>query len=117
MTTWDQRGPIYQQLADRLAAQLLDGAWDEGQAVPSVRTLAGEHLLNPLTVNRALQQLCDAGLLEARRGLGLFVRPGARDRLRSSERRLFLAQEWPLLRARLKRLDITVEELTWEDSA
>ena len=63
MTTWDQGGPIYQQLADRLAAQLLDGAWTEGDAMPSVRVLASEHMLNPLTVNRALQVLVDAGLL------------------------------------------------------
>ncbi|MFN8892397.1 MAG: GntR family transcriptional regulator, partial [Betaproteobacteria bacterium] len=82
MTTWDDRQPIYQQLADLLAARLLDGEPPEGEAMPSVRALAGQHLLNPLTVNRALQALADAGLLESRRGLGLFVVPGARDRLR-----------------------------------
>ena len=82
MQTWDQRQPIYQQLADLLAAQLLDGDPPEGQAMPSVRTLAGQHLLNPLTVNRALQALGDAGLLENRRGLGLFVTVGARERLK-----------------------------------
>jgi len=116
MTTWDQGGPIYQQLADRLAAQLLDGAWREGQAMPSVRTLASEHLLNPLTVNRALQLLCDADLLEVRRGLGLFIRPGARQRLRQQERHRFLEHEWPQLRARLRRLNITAEQLNWEEN-
>ncbi len=73
MQTWDQRQPIYQQLADLLAAQLLDGDPPEGQAMPSVRALAGQYLLNPLTVNRALQALGDEGLLENRRGLGLYV--------------------------------------------
>ena len=80
MNTWDDRQPIYQQLADLLAARLLDGDPPEGQAMPSVRVLAHRHLLNPLTVNRALQALAEAGLLESRRGLGLFVTAGARDR-------------------------------------
>ncbi len=115
MTTWDDRQPIYQQLADRLAAALLDGDPPEGEAMPSVRALAGQHLLNPLTVQRALQALTDAGLLESRRGLGLFVRPGARDRLKQVERERFLHTEWPRLRERLKRLDIGAEQLTWED--
>jgi GntR family transcriptional regulator len=116
MTPWDDRQPIYQQLADRLAAALLDGDPPEGEAMPSVRTLAGQHLLNPLTVQRALQALADAGLLESRRGLGLFVRPGARDRLRQAERERFLHTEWPRLRERLRRLDIGAEQLTWEDT-
>ena len=86
MQDWHDRQPIYQQLADRLAAQLLDGDPPEGQAMPSVRTLASQYLLNPLTVNRALQALGDEGLLESRRGLGLYVTSGARERLRRSER-------------------------------
>ena len=116
MTTWDDGLPIYQQLADRLAAALLEGRPAEGQAMPSVRQLASEHLLNPLTVSRALQALSDAGLLESRRGLGLFVVPGARDRLKAVERQRFLTTEWPRLRARLKRLDIGAEQLSWEDA-
>lgn len=115
MTTWDDRLPIYQQLADRLAAGLLDGEPPEGEAMPSVRALAGQHLLNPLTVQRALQALTDAGLLESRRGLGLYVMPGARQRLMSSERDRFLHVEWPRLRDRLRRLGIGAEQLTWED--
>ena len=75
MQTWDDRQPIYQQLADILAAQLLDGEPNEGAAMPSVRALAGRYLLNPLTVNRALQALGDEGLLENRRGMGLYVTP------------------------------------------
>lgn len=115
MTTWDDRQPIYQQLADRLAAALLDGDPPEGEAMPSVRALAATHLLNPLTVSRALQALADAGLLENRRGLGLFVTPGARERLRHAERERFLTTEWPRLRQRLKRLDIGAEQLDWEE--
>ena len=114
MTTWDDRQPIYQQLADLLAARLLDGDPPEGQAMPSVRALAGQHLLNPLTVNRALQALADAGLLENRRGLGLFVVPGASDKLRAAERRRFLAEEWPRLRAKLRRLGIGSQQLDWD---
>jgi GntR family transcriptional regulator len=113
MPTWDDRQPIYQQLADLLAAQLLDGDPPEGEAMPSVRVLASRHLLNPLTVNRALQALGEAGLLEHRRGLGLFVTPGAREKLRAAERSRFLHDEWPRLRERLRRLGIGAEQLDW----
>ena len=117
MQTWDQKQPIYQQLADILAAQLLDGDPDEGDAMPSVRALAGRYLLNPLTVNRALQALGDEGLLESRRGLGLYVMAGARDRLRAVERRRFLESEWPRLRERLRRLGIGPAQLNWQEHA
>jgi GntR family transcriptional regulator len=117
MQTWDQKQPIYQQLADILAAQLLDGAPPEGEAMPSVRVLAGQYLLNPLTVNRALQALGDEGLLENRRGLGLFVTPGARERLKATERERFSQTEWPRLRDRLRRLGIGAEQLSWEERA
>jgi GntR family transcriptional regulator len=115
MQTWDQKQPIYQQLADILAAQLLDGDPPEGEAMPSVRALAGRYLLNPLTVNRAIQALGDEGLLENRRGLGLFVVPGARDKLKAAERERFLHDEWPRLRDRLRRLDIGADQLSWEE--
>jgi GntR family transcriptional regulator len=114
MQTWDDRQPIYQQLADILAAQLLDGEPNEGAAMPSVRSLAGRYLLNPLTVNRALQALGDEGLLENRRGMGLYVTTGARERLRAAERERFLHTEWPRLRERLRRLGIGAEQLNWE---
>ena len=114
MPLWDDQLPIYQQLADLLATRLLDGEPPEGEAMPSVRALAGRYLLNPLTVNRALQALGDEGLLEARRGLGLFVTAGARERLKAAERRRFLEDEWPRLRERLRRLDITPDQLSWE---
>jgi GntR family transcriptional regulator len=115
MPTWDDRLPIYQQLADRLAAALLDGQPADGEPMPSVRALASRYLLNPLTVNRALQALAEQGLLETRRGLGLYVRPGARQRLLESERRRFLNDEWPRLRERLRRLEIGAEQLSWEE--
>lgn len=117
MQTWDQKQPIYQQLADILAAQLLDGDPAEGQAMPSVRVLATRYLLNPLTVNRALQALGDAGLLENKRGMGLYVTAGAHERLRAAERERFLQAEWPRLRDRLRRLGIGAEQLNWEQRA
>jgi GntR family transcriptional regulator len=117
MQTWDPQLPIYQQLADMLAAQLLDGEPAEGQAMPSVRALAARYLLNPLTVNRALQALNDAELLESRRGLGLYVTAGARERLKTTERQRFLEQEWPRLRERLRRLGVGPEHLNWEEQA
>lgn len=106
MSTWNDRQPIYRQLADLLVGRLLDGDPPEGDAMPSVRALAQAHLLNPITAQRALQELTDAGVLEARRGLGLFVRPGARAHLAAHERERFLAEEWPQLQARLRRLGL-----------
>jgi GntR family transcriptional regulator len=113
MQTWDHRQPIYQQLAAQLAAQLLDGDPPEGEAMPSVRALASRYTLNPLTVNRALQSLGDDGLLENRRGQGLYVRPGARERLRQAERERFLREDWPRLREHLRRLGIGPTQLDW----
>ncbi len=115
MQTWDHKLPIYQQLADQLAARLLDGDPAEGEALPSVRALASRYLINPLTVSRALQALGDEGLVETRRGLGMYVRPGARERLRRVERERFLNDEWPQLRERLRRLGIGPDQLNWED--
>ncbi|HEX2012694.1 MAG TPA: GntR family transcriptional regulator [Roseateles sp.] len=111
---WNDTSPIYQQLADRLAVQLLDGQPPEGQAMPSVRALASQYLINPLTVSRALQALVDNGLVEPRRGLGMYVREGARSRLLRSEREQFLQEEWPALRAKLKRLGLGAQDLNWE---
>ena len=115
MQTWDHKLPIYQQLADQLAARLLDGDPAEGEALPSVRALASRYLINPLTVSRALQALGDEGLVETRRGVGIYVRPGARERLRRAERERFLNDEWPQLRDRLRRLGIGPGQLNWED--
>lgn len=114
MPNWDEHTPIYRQLADLLAGQLLDGEPAEGQPMPSVRSLAGQHAINPLTVGRALQALSDDGLLEYRRGLGLFVRVGARHRLLALERQRFLEHDWPPLRQRLRRLGLRPDQLQWE---
>ncbi len=113
MHPWDDQLPIYQQLADRLCADLLDGDPPEGLAMPSVRALAHRYQLNPLTVSRALQALGDDGLLETRRGLGFYVQPGARERLRQSARQHFLTTEWPALRARLQRLGVGPTDMNW----
>jgi GntR family transcriptional regulator len=114
VASWDHRAPIYQQLAELLVAGLLEGRPADGEPMPSVRALASRHLLNPLTVSRALQALDQDGLLENRRGMGFFVRPGACERLRRAERERFLQQEWPLLRSRLRRLGIGPLQLDWE---
>lgn len=114
MHSWSDNQPIYRQLADRLAAHLLDGQPPEGEAMPSVRTLASRYLINPLTVQRALQTLADDGLVESRRGVGMYVQAGARRRLRESERRRFLREEWPQLARRLKQLGIGPNDLDWE---
>ncbi|MEK8044781.1 MAG: GntR family transcriptional regulator [Burkholderiales bacterium PBB6] len=114
MRTWDDRQPIYRQLADQLAGRLLDGEPTEGDPMPSVRQLASSFMINPVTVSRALQALSDDGLLEARRGMGLYVRPGARQRLKDLERQRFLDLEWPQLQQRLRRLGLTPEQLNWE---
>jgi len=114
MHPWSDSAPIYRQLADRLAAQLLDGEPPEGQAMPSVRALASRYLINPLTVSRALQSLVDDGLVESRRGVGMYVQAGARRRLLQTERERFLQHEWPALRERLKRLGLTPSDLDWE---
>ncbi len=114
MSTWNSDAPIYRQLADRLVDRLLLGDPPDGAAMPSVRVLAGHYLLNPLTVSRALQLLVDEQLLESRRGLGMYVREGARARLRETERARFLNQEWPAIVARLRQLGIQPEELHWD---
>ena len=115
MQTWDNHLPIYRQLADHLAGSLLDGTPPEGETMPSVRALAGQFLLNPLTVHRALQILGDEGLVETRRGLSIYVKPGARARLVAAQRNHFISEEWPRLRRRLQQLGIGAQQLQWEE--
>lgn len=114
MHIWKDTAPIYRQLADRLSGQLLAGDPPEGEAMPSVRTLAGLYTINPLTVGRALQVLVDDGLVESRRGVGMYVQTGAQLRLRRAERERFLAHEWPALLTRLRQLGIDADELNWD---
>jgi GntR family transcriptional regulator len=114
MTDWNKQFPIYLQLTERLSQALLAGRPPDGEAMPSVRVLAAEYALNPLTVNRALQAMVEAGLIESRRGIGMFVLPEARSRLHEQERSRFLNTEWPQLLAKLKQLGITANDLNWD---
>jgi GntR family transcriptional regulator len=103
--------PIYRQLRDRVIGLILDEVLKDGDGLPSVRQVAGEFRVNPLTVLKAYQELADAHLVEKRRGLGMFVAHGARAMLMTSERSRFLAQEWPKVRATIVRLGLTPAEL------
>ncbi|MEO7026668.1 MAG: GntR family transcriptional regulator [Caulobacteraceae bacterium] len=108
---WNDNQPIWRQLRERVAAMILDGALIEGEALPSVRTVAADSRVNPLTVLKAYQQLTDEGVAEKRRGLGLFVTAGARQRLLEAERQRFLVERWPAIRATIRRLGLSQGEL------
>ncbi len=108
---WNDREPIYRQIRDRVVAMILDGALKEGDPLPSVRTVAVEYRVNPLTVLKAYQELADAGVVETRRGLGMFINAGARDVLLEGEREKFLREEWPRVHASIQRLGLSAEEL------
>ena len=108
---WNDNQPIYRQLRDRVVAMILDGALKEGDALPSVRNVAAEYRVNPLTVLKGYQQLVDDGLVETRRGLGMFINPGARSLLLQGERQKFLGEEWPRIQATIQRLGLKAEEL------
>lgn len=114
---WNDGEPIWRQLRGRVAAMILDGMLDEGAALPSVRTVAAETRVNPLTVLKAYQQLAEEGVAEKRRGLGLFVTPGARERLLEAERRRFLEESWPQIRATIRRLGLSAETLLAQSPA
>ena len=111
MDEWIDNQPIYRQLRDRVVAMILDEVLKEGDVLPSVRNVATDLRVNPLTVLKAYQELVDEQLVEKRRGLGMFVKNGARDRLLKLERRKFLAEEWPRIQAAIQRLGLTREEL------
>src|SRR5260221_2224244 len=108
---WNDSQPIYRQLRDRVVAMILDGVLKEGDPLPSVRTVAAEFRVNPLTVLKGYQQLVDEQLVESKRGRGMFVNTGARNLLLQSERQKFLAEEWPRIWANIQRLGLTSEEL------
>ena len=103
--------PIYRQLRDRVVAMILDGVLKEGDPLPSVRNVAAEYRVNPLTVLKGYQQLADEGLVESRRGRGMFINAGARDLLLQAERKRFLAEEWPRVVEKIQRLDLSEDEL------
>jgi len=108
---WDDTQPIYLQLRELTVARILDGSLLEGDALPSVRNLAVELQLNPITVSRAYQLLVDEGLVEKRRGVGMYVRDGAREILLERERQRFLEQEWPRVVSQMQRLGIQPQDL------
>jgi GntR family transcriptional regulator len=108
---WDDSQPIYRQLRDRVVAMVLEGVLKEGEAIPSVRQVATEYRLNPLTVLKAYQQLADEGLVEKRRGLGMYVAAGASTALMKDERARFLDSEWPKIQATIQRLGLSAETL------
>ena len=108
---WNEDLPIYRQLRDRVVAMILEGALGDGDALPSVRNVAAEYRLNPLTVLKGYQELVDEGLVEKKRGRGMFVTDGSRVQLLLDERARFLEKEWPLVRGTIKRLGLTPTDL------
>jgi GntR family transcriptional regulator len=110
-TQWDNSQPIYRQLRDRVVAMILEGVLKEGDPLPSVRNVAAEFRVNPLTVLKGYQQLVEEQLVEKRRGRGMYVSAGAAAALRTDERRRFLESDWPKVRATIVRLGLSVEDL------
>jgi GntR family transcriptional regulator len=109
--TWNDSQPIYRQLRDKVVAMILEGTLADGDALPSVRNVAAEFTLNPLTVLKGYQQLVDEGLVEKRRGRGMHVSVGARAQLSKDERQKFLEHEWPRVLSTIERLGLNAEEL------
>ena len=108
---WNDGQPIYRQLRDRVVAMILEGVLNEGDPLPSVRNVAAEYRVNPLTVLKAYQELVDEQLVETRRGLGMFVKTSARKVLLKGEREKFLTEHWPRIHATIQRLGLTPKEL------
>ena len=114
---WNDNLPIYRQLRDRVAAMILDGVLKEGDPLPSVRTVSADYRVNPLTVLKAYQELADEGVVETRRGLGMFINTGARNSLLGAERRKFLKEDWPRILETILRLGLNPGELLDDDGA
>ena len=110
-THWNDSQPIYWQLKERTVAMILDGTLPEGEPLPSVRSVASEFHLNPITVSKSYQALVDEGLIEKRRGLGMFVKTGARNALIASERKKFMNEEWPAMLNRIEQRGLEPESL------
>ncbi|EGQ9698966.1 GntR family transcriptional regulator [Vibrio parahaemolyticus] len=111
MTHWHDRQPIFRQLADQITQQILQGVWKEGEVLPSVRSISADMKINHLTVMKGYQLLVDEGLVEKKRGQGMFVAQGAIQQLRSAEKARFLEQQIPQIADTLQRLDMSVDEL------
>ena len=112
---WNDGQPIYRQLRDRVVAMILDGVLKEGDPLPSVRIVAAEYRVNPLTVLKGYQQLVDEQLVESKRGRGMFINSGARDLLLRGERQKFLAEQWPRVHATIQRLGLSARDLLAEE--
>ncbi|MGO4475004.1 GntR family transcriptional regulator [Massilia sp. 2TAF26] len=108
---WNDNAPIYRQLKDRVIGMMLDGVLKAGDPLPSVRQIAAEYQLNPITVSKAYQELVDDNLVEKRRGIGMYVTEGASEKLLASERERFLREEWPAMLERIRLLGLDVELL------
>jgi GntR family transcriptional regulator len=108
---WNDSEPIYRQIRDRVVAMILDGVLKEGDPLPSVRNVAAEYRVNPLTVLKGYQQLVDEGLVETKRGRGMFINEGARHLLLQGERQKFVAEQWPRVYETIQRLGLKLEEL------
>ena len=108
---WNDSTPIYRQLKERVVGMMLDGVLKAGDALPSVRSIAAEYQLNPITVSKAYQELVDERLVEKRRGIGMYVTEGASEKLLASERERFIREEWPAMVERIRRLGLDVEQL------
>ncbi|MGD8976129.1 MAG: GntR family transcriptional regulator [Gammaproteobacteria bacterium] len=108
---WNDNQPIYRQLRDRVVEMILENVLGDGDALPSVRSVAAEYRLNPLTVLKGYQELVDEGLVEKRRGRGMFVRDGAKRNLLKDERQLFLDEQWPTVVATIRRLGLDLDDL------
>ncbi len=113
---WREDQPIYVQIRERLVSMILDGRLAAGDALPSVRSIATELQVNPLTAMKAYQSLVDEGIVEKRRGMGMFCLEGAREKLLNMERQRFLEQEWPHIRHRMEDLGLDVEMLLETDA-
>jgi GntR family transcriptional regulator len=108
---WSEDLPIYRQLRDRVVEMILEDVLGDGDALPSVRNVAAEYRLNPLTVLKGYQELVDEGLVEKKRGRGMFVTDGARTRLLKDERQRFVEKEWPKVLETIDRLGLDAAEL------
>ena len=108
---WNDNTPIYRQLKERVVGMMLDGVLKPGDALPSVRQVAAEYQLNPITVSKAYQELVDEELVEKRRGIGMYVTEGASDKLLATERERFMREEWPAMLERIRRLGIDPDAL------
>ena len=115
--SWNEKDPIYRQLHDRIIELMLEGTFNDGDSLPSVRQIASDHRINPITVSKAFQLLVDDGFVEKKRGLGMFVCEGAGSILKKHERNKFLKEEWPIICEKIDRLELSNEELLTNRSA